>query len=290
MHVLSSRLASRLASRLVCGLAILMAMAGAPASAQTDEARRIADLEARILSMDEQLRQLRGRVEDAEYQARETGQRLDRLLADIDARLQGLEPMAADRGAAPTGSTADTKEGVPSTGRTATAVAPASPDAPGVIGTLSRDALLGLPEPPPEPPAPAGAAALSGSPRERFDAGMARIKAGDWAGAEAAFASVVATSPDDPAAPNAAYWQAETYYARKEWPAAAASFARNVRTYGVDAVRSPDNVLKLGMSLVRMGDAEKACAAFAEFDRRYPKAPAALKQMAGREKTNAGCE
>jgi TolA-binding protein len=48
-------------------------------------------------------------------------------------------------------------------------------------------------------------------------------------------------------------------------------------------------VLKLGMSLARMGDAQKACAAFAEFDRRYPGAPVALKQMAGREKASAGC-
>jgi tol-pal system protein YbgF len=274
-----------LSSRLGFVLAVMLLAAGSPASAQNADARQVADLEARVLSMEEELRQLRGRVEEAEYQAREANQRMERLVADIDARLQGVEPPASSEGAeAPVASAGSATTAT----RTATA-ATMGGEEPGVLGTLPRDALLGLPEPPPEPPVPAGAAAMSGSPRERFDAGMTRVKAGDWGGAEAAFASVVTTAPDDPLAPNAAYWQAETYYARKQWPQAAASFARNVRTYGSDAIRSPDNVLKLGMSLARMGDAQKACAAFAEFDRRYPNAPVALKQMAGRETSNAGC-
>jgi tol-pal system protein YbgF len=272
-----------LSSRLGLVLAALLLLTGAPASAQTADARQVADLEARILSMEEELRQLRGRVEEAEHQAREANQRMERLVADIDARLQGIEPSPSADGAGAPAAVAG-----PTTAPAVTSPAPSS-DEPGVLGTLPRDALLGLPEPPPEPPVPAGAAAMTGSSRERFDAGMARVKAGDWAGAEAAFASVVADAPDDPLAPNAAYWQAETYYARKQWPQAAASFARNVRSYGNDATRAPDNVLKLGMSLARMGDAQKACAAFAEFGRRYPNAPVALKQMAGREKASAGC-
>ncbi|WP_027134334.1 tol-pal system protein YbgF [Geminicoccus roseus] len=272
-------------SRLALLLAFMLSMAGQPASAQTADARKVADLEARILSLEEEIRQLRGRVEEAEYQAREANQRMERLLADVDARLQGVEPSPAPGG--PNGGAAAPVAGASAAGA-AVATAPSSAE-PGVIGTLPRDALLGLPEPPPEPAVPAGSALVSGSARDRFDAGMARVKAGDWAGAEAAFASVVASSPDDPLAPNAAYWQAETYYARKDWPQAAAGFARNVRTYGEDAIRSPDNLLKLGMSLVRLGDTQKACAAFAEFDRRYPGAPAALKQMAGREKASAGC-
>jgi tol-pal system protein YbgF len=281
MRLLSSRPGFVLAALFLFGLLLM----NGPVSAQIADARQVADLEARILSMEEELRQLRGRVEEAEYQAREANQRIERLVADMDARLRGVEPPPAADG----GEGAAAMAGATTAPATAAQEPALSRDEPGVLGTLPRDALLGLPEPPPEPPLPAGAAAMTGSSRERFDAGMARVKAGDWAGAEAAFASVVADSPDDPLAPNAAYWQAETYYARKQWPQAAASFARNVRSYGNEAIRAPDNVLKLGMSLARMGDAQKACAAFAEFDRRYPGAPVALKQMAGREKASAGC-
>ena len=39
------------------------------------------------------------------------------------------------------------------------------------------------------------------------------------------------------------------YYVRKDYPAAAAAFARNYRTYGKDGAKAPDNLLKLGMSL-----------------------------------------
>ncbi|HEX2528095.1 MAG TPA: tetratricopeptide repeat protein [Geminicoccus sp.] len=257
-----------------------------PALAQSVNPRQVADLEARILALEEQIRDLIGRVEEAEFRSAETSQRLERLLADVDARLQGVEPGPADAAPESASETLARSSADPGfTGSTAAAGTVRRGADPGVLGTISRDALLGLPEPPPEPPP----ADVAGSPRERFDAGMARLKAGDWSGAEAAFASVVASAPDDPVAPNAAYWQAETYYARKEWPQAAASFARNVRTYGAEAARSPDNVLKLGMALSRMGDRDKACAAFSEFDRRYTNATAALKQMASREKVNAGC-
>ena len=254
--------------------------------AQTSDTRRLADLEAQIFAMQEQIRQLKGQAEDAAYQARQANQRVEQLLSDVDARFQALEPNSA--GAAATSPSADDGSRAAVSPPAGSVAPPASSGAGGSLGTLSNDTLLSLPEPPPEPPAP-DATADTGSSRDRFDAGMAQVKAGDWAGAEAAFASVVARGPDDPIAPNAAYWQGETYYARKEWAQAAATFARNIRTYGADAVRSSDNVLKLGMSLSRLGDTQKACAAFGEFDRRYANAPAALKQMAGREKANASC-
>ncbi len=270
------------ASRPVLLLVLFLSAWSGTALGQSADSRMIADLEARILRLEEEVRQLRGRAEEAEYQARAAAERMDRLVADIDARLRGVEP-------GPDVAAPDAGVAVQPAPQPGPQVAAPSPSEPGVLGTLPDDTLAGLPAPPPEPPAPDGTAAVAGSPRDRFDAGMARVKAGDWSGAEAAFASMVSSAPDDPLAPNAAYWQAETYYARQQWPQAAASFARNVSTYGDDAVRAPDNVLKLGMSLARMGDRQKACATFAEFDRRYPKAPVALKQMASREKSNAGC-
>ena len=265
--------------RSAIALAILVSAAVMPAAAQTADAQRLADLEAKLYAMQEQIRQLKGQAEDAAYQARQANQRLDRLLADMDARLRAVEPSDQNSPASPDAG---------AQGGDSAAASPGRGDEPGVIGSLPRDALLGLGAPPPEPPTPDDTAA-GGSSRDRFDAGMAQVKAGNWAGAEAAFASVVASGPSDPLAANAAYWQGETYYARKDWKQAAATFARNIRTYGGDAMRAPDNVLKLGMSLSRIGDAAKACAAFAEFDRRYGNAPAALKQMAVREKRNAKC-
>ena len=78
--------------------------------------------------------------------------------------------------------------------------------------------------------------------------------------------------PDDPRASTASYWAGETYLFRKDYPTAASVFARNYRTYGQDAPRAPDNLLKLGIALAAMGDRDKACQTFAELAKRHPKA------------------
>lgn len=241
---------------------------------------RIADLQARIAQLEEQVRRLTGLIEDSQYAQRQTDQRLDKLLADLDARLPGVEGGAAP-GAAP----------APTTAPSATAPGIAAPatgglaPGPSTLGTLSNETVANLPPPPPAP-----LEADLSTARAGIDSGLARVKAGDWSGAEAIFSRVLATAPDDPLAPTAAYWLAETYYARKEWPSAAAAFARNVQTFGTDAPRAADNVLKLGMSLARLGEKQKACAAFAEFDRSFAAgSTAAIRQTAQREKGNAGC-
>src|SRR5688500_16459538 len=98
MHAVSTRVAF--------AFFLVMLLLSGPVFAQSAGARRIADLEARILALEEQIRGLVGRVEDAEFRSRETSQRLERLLADVDARLQGIEPGPAS--AAETGGTGTT--------------------------------------------------------------------------------------------------------------------------------------------------------------------------------------
>ena len=115
------------------------------------------------------------------------------------------------------------------------------------------------------------------------------LQAGNWAQAEQAFTGFVQSYPDDPRAPTASYWLGETYLFRKDFPTAASVFARNYRTYGHDAPRAPDNLLKLGMALAAMGDRERACQTFAELVKRHPNAPAPIMQAVTREKTAAGC-
>ena len=115
------------------------------------------------------------------------------------------------------------------------------------------------------------------------------LQAGNWADAEQSFTSFVKDYPDDARAPTASYWLGETYFFRKDYPTAASVFARNYRTYGQDAPRAPDNLLKLGMSLAAMGDRDKACQTFGELAKRHPNAPAPIQQALSREKTAAGC-
>jgi tol-pal system protein YbgF len=118
---------------------------------------------------------------------------------------------------------------------------------------------------------------------------MDLLRAGDYPSAERGLELFLDLNPDHPLASNAAYWMAETFYVRKNYAAAASGFARNYRTYGKDAPKAPDNLLKLGMSLFGLGEAEKACLSYAELAKEFPGAPTHIVQALGRERTRAGC-
>jgi tol-pal system protein YbgF len=118
---------------------------------------------------------------------------------------------------------------------------------------------------------------------------MELLRAGDYPSAERGLELFVDLNPDHPLASNAAYWMAETLYVRKNYAAAASGFARNYRTYGKEAPKAPDNLLKLGMSLFGLGEADKACLSYAELANEFPNAPTHIQQALDRESSRAGC-
>jgi len=249
-----------------------------------DPALRAAGLEIRIQRLEEQLRQLTGRIEEVEYAQRRTSDRIDQLVADLDARLQG-RPLASGQAAAPpTQQAAAEPAPAPRRDIPPSIIAPDPAAQQGhILGTIPQEAAANPPKPSPQAAlAPTGA---DGSYRQALDL----LQAGNWALAEQAFSNFVQTYPDDSRVPTAAYWLGETYLFRKDYPTAASVFARNYRTYGQTAPRAPDNLLKLGVALAAMGDKERACQTFAELAKRHPKAPAPILQAMAREKTAAGC-
>ena len=152
---------------------------------------------------------------------------------------------------------------------------------------MPESALLDLPRP---DPAAATPPASTGLPAQRqYDSAMELLRAGDYPSAERGLELFLDLNPDHPLASNAAYWMAETLYVRKNYAAAASGFARNYRTYGKEAPKAPDNLLKLGMSLFGLGDAEKACLSYAELAKEFPNAPTHIEQALDRESTRAGC-
>jgi tol-pal system protein YbgF len=274
----------------------LAAIRGDVELAQLQEpALRTAALEVRIARLEEELRRLTGRVEEVEYDRRQLAERVDRLVADLDARL----PAAADPGslAPPVAPPGQQAAAPPALETPEPPVAGIEPDAAArqgyVLGTIPEDALRGQPAPrTPELPAPTPGAQARLQP-PGADAGYQNaldlLQAGKWADAEQAFTTFVQEHPDDARAPNASYWLGETYFFRKDYPTAAAVFARNYRTYGETGPRAPDNLLKLGMALAAMGDRDRACQTFAELAKRHANAPAPIRQALSRERSAAGC-
>jgi tol-pal system protein YbgF len=264
--------------------------------AQTTPAER-AQFEVRLSQIEEELRRLTGRVEQLEFGHRTVESRIDRLIQDLDVRLSALEQGTArspDRGE-PRAALA------PSEREPSTDDFDVEPDASqaearteagqawgeGTLGVVPERALLDLPRPDPAAATPPAATSLPA--QRQYDSAMDLLRAGDYPGAERGLALFLDLNPDHPLASNAAYWMAETLYVRKNFAAAASGFARNYQTYGKDAPKAPDNLLKLGMSLFGLGEADKACVSYAELAREFPNAPTHIGQALERESGRAGC-
>jgi tol-pal system protein YbgF len=111
----------------------------------------------------------------------------------------------------------------------------------------------------------------------------------DYAGAEAAFSSLVKDYPDDPLAGDAQYWVGETYYVRKQYKKAADTFLAGYRKYA-SSDKAPDTLLRLGMSLAALGQKDAACSTFKELGDKFPDAADHLRSQAKGEAGKAGCK
>ena len=221
------------------------------AQLQPDPNRQLADVVARIAELEDEVRRLRGRVEELEFRQRSAGQ---------SASTRITVGRAADD--------------VPPPGRSSGLAAP-SPAAPGTPEDV--------------PPTEVARADPNAPPREQYETALGLLQRGEWTAAESAFDTFLQRFPDDQLAANAAYWLGETYYIRQDYADAAAIFARNYRSYGPEAAKAPDNLLKLGMSLSSLGDRERACQTFAELQKRHADAAVPVRQAVARESAAAGC-
>ena len=119
---------------------------------------------------------------------------------------------------------------------------------------------------------------------ERSNESLLRRQYGE---AEAGFTTFLQKYPEHSLAGSAQYWLGETFYVQGDFKSAAAHFLRGYKTYPKSR-RAPDSLLKLGISLNRLGQGEQACAALAAVNTEYPKAVDARKR-AQAEAKRAGC-
>jgi len=105
--------------------------------------------------------------------------------------------------------------------------------------------------------------------------------------AEAGFRTFIEKYSDHSLAGSAQYWLGETYYAQSDFKQAAQSFLKGYKQYPKSR-RAADSLLKLGISLGRLGQKQQACAAYGAVGSEYPKAVEARKR-AQSEAKRAGC-
>lgn len=119
---------------------------------------------------------------------------------------------------------------------------------------------------------------------ERSNESLLRRQFGE---AEAGFRTFLDKYPEHNLAGNAQYWLGETYYAQADYRQAAQAFLKGYQEYPKSR-RAADSLLKLGISLNKLGQKDKACAVLGAVGSEYPKAVEARKR-AQAESGRAGC-
>lgn len=221
---------------------------------------------ARVDGLEIQLRALLAQVEQLNDQVRA-----------LSGRRGGLDTASDQRIAAAPPPRVTPAQPAAVTGFGSVTVSPGSGDQIGRI--LTDDAA--------RPPAAAPGAEGS-NPKQSYETAYGYLLQQNYGAAEAAFDEFLTRHPNDALAGNAQYWLGESFFVRGQFKQAAGAFLKGYQTYG-RSIKAPDSLLKLAMSLDRLGQKDAACSSYAELNTRFPAAAQTVKARADSERRRIGC-
>tara|TARA_B100000945_G_scaffold84069_1_gene65094 strand:- start:863 stop:1861 length:999 start_codon:yes stop_codon:yes gene_type:complete len=128
-----------------------------------------------------------------------------------------------------------------------------------------------------------------GTPKEQYQFATSFLKVGDYNMAEKAFKEFVLNNPDDQLSGNAQYWYAETFRIRELYTDAASAYLEGYQKYP-KSEKAPINLLKLGVSLVQIGEKDQGCLMIAGVKQQYPDATQSVLQKAKYEEKKFECK
>ncbi len=126
------------------------------------------------------------------------------------------------------------------------------------------------------------------SPLEQYEFATSFLKVGDYNMAERAFREFVDTNPENDLSGNAQYWYAETFRIRQLYTDAASAYLEGYQKYP-KSEKAPINLLKLGVSLVQIGEKDQGCLMIAGVKKQYPNATQSVLQKAQYEEKKFEC-
>ena len=117
------------------------------------------------------------------------------------------------------------------------------------------------------------------APNKQYEFATSFLKVGDYPTAERAFREFVLSNPDHELAGNAQYWYAETFRIRQLYTDAASAYLEGYQKYP-KGEKAPVNLLKLGISMVQIGEKDQGCKMINGVEKQYPKANQSVIQKA----------
>ena len=123
---------------------------------------------------------------------------------------------------------------------------------------------------------------------KQYEFATSFLKVGDYSTAERAFREFVLFNSEHELAGSAQYWYAETFRIRQLYTDAASAYLEGYQKYP-KGNKAPINLLKLGVSMVQIGEKDQGCKMINGVELQYPKANQSVIQKAKYESKKFEC-
>ncbi len=275
----------------------------------------LAGFEVRLSQMEGELRKITGRLEQQDHEIAQLKSRFDRAMADMEMRLSsgasnrvmpnqypaqmqtsGRPQMAPPTQPVDSGlSRSDHAEPqiIPQNGQIVVSSKGSSLEYQSntvrPLGQIKKEEIA--------PPGQTAVKAVNNavgvhneniSPEKLYEKAFLMVREANYARAEEHFTVFLTEYPKHKFAPNAQYWLSETYYVRGNFQQAAQMFAKGYQSYP-KSNKTADNLLKLALSLEKLGKTQDACLTFKQLDKELSTADTPVKRRADKEKERLGC-
>ena len=124
---------------------------------------------------------------------------------------------------------------------------------------------------------------------KQYEFATSFLKVGDYTTAERAFREFVIANPEHDLAGNAQYWYAETFRIRQLYTDAASAYLEGYQKYP-KGEKAPINLLKLGISMIQIGEKDQGCKMISGVEKQYPDANQSVIQKAKYESQKFECK
>lgn len=249
---------------------------------------------ARVDALEGQIRNLQSQVQQLSDQVRSLGgtPRRSDIAPPAGAAVTGVAAASAN-GARPGTSVGQLNDGIggliDGTSSSSVSDLPPIPVENGQPSDAGSTGILsGAPGAPPVTTAALPPAADTADPKQLYETAYGYLLQRDYGAAEVAFDGFLKRFPQDSLAGNAQYWLGESFFVRGQYKSAAGAFLKGYQTY-TQSTKAPDSLLKLAMSLDKLGQKDAACSSFAELQGKFPNAPQSVKSRAQSERQRIAC-
>jgi len=124
---------------------------------------------------------------------------------------------------------------------------------------------------------------------DQYEFAVGFMKIGDYETAEFALREFIDKNKDHDLAGSAQYWYGETFRIRQLYSDAATAYLDGYQNYP-KSKKAPDNLLKLGMTMVQLGEKDQGCKMISGLKKEYPKASKSVLQKAQYEQKKFKCK